>query len=148
MSEWAAAEGSILPLGSAWIEAESVYKERDGNNFPISHWLWNGSIVPLGEDVVKGDLHVLLESRGILPAGFVNLVKDAYFHLQSCGRFGLGHVVLDGLQRLKDHSSTRPGQMREQAVLNRIVLRAVRRVMGHANLDAQLVRQLLEVLLE
>src|ERR1700678_4047498 len=123
-------------------------KERDGNNFPVSCRLWNSPIVPFGENFVEDDLHVLFESRGIFPASFVDLVEDAYFHLQSRGRFGLGHVVLDGLQCLEDHASTRTGQMRKQAVLNRIVLRAVRRVMGHANLDAQFVRQFLEVLLK
>ena len=59
-----------------------------------------------------------------------------------------GHVVLDGLQRVEDHTAARPGQVWEQAVLNRIVLRAVRRVMRHTDLDAQSVRQLLEVLFE
>jgi hypothetical protein len=127
---------------------QSILKERDGNNFPISRWLGNSAIVPFGKNFVKDDLHALLESRSILPAGFVYLVEEADFYLQSGGRFGLGHVVLDGLQRVEDHSSTRPGQMREQAVLNRIVLRTVRRVMGHADLDAQPVRQFLEVLFE
>src|SRR5271157_5871496 len=130
------------------VTIEGDPKERDGNNFPISRWLGNSAIVPFGKNFVKDDLHALLESRSILPAGFVYLVEEADFHLQSGGRFGLGHVVLDGLQRVEDHSSTRPGQMREQAVLNRIVLRTVRRVMGHADLDAQPVRQFLEVLLE
>src|SRR3954447_5343879 len=123
-------------------------KERDGNNFPISHGLGNSAIVPSREDAVKDDLHVLLESRRILPAGFVDLVKDVYFDLQSGRRFGLGHVVPDRLQRAEDHSSTRPGQMWEQAVLNRIVLRAVGRVMGYSDLDAKPVRQSLEILLE
>ena len=72
-------------------------KERDVNNFPVSRWLGNSSIVPFGENLVENDLHALLKARGILPAGFVDLVKDAYFHLQSGGRLGLGHVVLDGL---------------------------------------------------
>jgi hypothetical protein len=72
-------------------------KERDANNFPVSRWLGNSSIVPFGENFVERDLHALLEALGILPAGFVDLVKDAYFHIQSGGRFGLGHVVLDGL---------------------------------------------------
>src|SRR5208337_3192265 len=104
--------------------------ERDVNNFPISRWLGNSAIVPFGKNFVKDDLDALLESRSILPAGFVYLVEEAYLHLQSGGRFGFGHVVLDGPQRVEDHSSTRAGQMREQAVLNRIVLRTVRRVMG------------------
>jgi len=82
------------------------------------------------------------------PAGFVGPLEDAHLDLQSGGRRGLGHVVPDGLQCVEDHPATHPGQMREQPVLNRVVLRAVRRVMGHANLDAHPVRQLLEVFLE
>src|SRR5208337_2985550 len=146
-SHLAAAAPALQHPGEVPTPAASA-KERDGNNFPISRWLGNSAIVPFGKNFVKDDLHALLESRSILPAGFVYLVEEADFHLQSGGRFGLGHVVLDGLQRVEDHSSTRPGQMREQAVLNRIVLRTVRRVMGHADLDAQPVRQFLEVLLE
>ena len=41
-----------------------------------------------------------------------------------------------------------PRQVVEQAVLNRIPLRAVRRVVGHANLDAKPVRQRLKVVFE
>src|SRR5208337_1492026 len=142
----------LRPGGLSLIKSNQIRglltKERDVNNFPISRWLGNSAIVPFGKNFVKDDLHALLESRSILPAGFVYLVEEAYLHLQSGGRFGFGHVVLDGPQRVEDHSSTRAGQMREQAVLNRIVLRTVRRVMGHADLDAQPVRQFLEVLLE
>ena len=122
--------------------------ERAGNNFPISHWLGNSPIVPLGEKLVEHNLHGLLESRGILPARLVHLVKDAHLDLEALLRFGLRHVVPNGLERVEDHSATRPGQVGEQAVLNRIPLRAVRRVVGHANLDAKPVRQLLKVFFE
>jgi serine/threonine-protein kinase len=49
-------------------------KERDGNNFPISRWLWNSSVVPFGQNFVEHDLHGLLEPYGILSACFVGLV--------------------------------------------------------------------------
>ena len=110
--------------------------------------LGNSSIVPLGEKLVEHNLHGLLESRGILPARLVHLVKDAHVDLEALLRFGLRHVVPNGLERVEDHSATRPGQVGEQAVLNRIPLRAVRRVVGHANLDAKPVRQLLKVFFE
>src|SRR5271157_6130534 len=97
-------------------------KERAGNKFPISNGLGNSPIVPLGEKLVEHNLHGLLESHGVLPARLVHLVKDAHLDLQALLRFGLRHVVPNGLERVKDHSATRPGQVREQAVLNRIVL--------------------------
>ena len=88
-------------------------KERAGNNFPISHRLGNSPIVPLGEKLVEHNLHGLLESCGILPARLVHLVKDAHLYLQAFLRFSLRHVVSNGLNRVEDHSATRPGQVGE-----------------------------------
>jgi hypothetical protein len=112
----------------------------------MSHGLGHGLVVPLGEDLVEDDFHCLLESHGTFAACLVHLMEDAHSDRQTRGGFGLGDVVPHCLQRLEDHPATRPRHMREKAVLNWIVLRAVGRVVGHADLDAQPVCQLLTIL--
>ncbi len=128
--------GAAVNYGTMTI-SNSTIKERDANNFPISHELWNSAIVPFGKNVVEDDLHILLEGRRILPAGLVDLAEKPYFHLQSRGRFRLGHVVLNGLQRVENHAAARQVKWGNNHVVQiRIVLRAVRWVM-HATRDHQ-----------
>ena len=62
--------------------------------------------------------------------------ENAHLDLQSRGCFSLGHVVPSNLQGLKDHPATRPRYMGKEAVLDRIVLGAVGRVVGDPDLDA------------
>ena len=57
------------------VRQVTVAKERGANNFPISHGLGYGAIVPFGENFVEDDLHVFLESRSILPTGLVDLAE-------------------------------------------------------------------------
>ena len=82
------------------------------------------------------------------PASLVHLVENAHLHGQSHGRFGLRHIVPGNLQSSEDHPTTGPRHVGKEAVLDRIVLGAVGRVVRDSDLDAKPVRQLLEFLLK
>ena len=123
------------------------FKERARNNFPI-YVTRDGAVVPLGQEVVEEDFHVLFESLGTLAAGVVDLVENVHGHLQAGAGGGLFHQALDDLDRVEDHALAGAGHMREQAVLDGVVLGTVRRVVGHADFQPQTLSQLLQFLLE
>lgn len=65
-------------------------------------------------------------------------------------RFGMrfSHGVACHLQGCQQQSLTRPRDMRKESVLNGIVLRTIRWIVGHAEFQAQMDRQLFEMILE
>ena len=92
---------------------------------------------------VKDDGDVCLETFGILAPCMVQLVHD----LQPLAGLGFGHQFFDGLQGVKHHALTGAGDMREQTVLDWVVLGGVGRVMGDADFHAHTFHQLLQVFL-
>ena len=50
------------------------------NKLPISCAFGNGSVVPLGQVIVKEYLHIVFEISGVLPPGLVRLVKASHRH--------------------------------------------------------------------
>ena len=56
--------------------------------------------------------------------------------------------VFDQFDRLKDDSLASARDVREDAVFDRVVLRAIRRVVSHSNLDPQSIGQTLQLCLE
>ena len=65
------------------------------------------------------------------------LVDHVHRDRQALAGRGLLHQVLDDLDRVEDHPLARPGHVREEPVLDRVVLRAVRRVVRHPHLQFQ-----------
>ena len=61
---------------------------------------------------------------------------------------GFGHEFADDLPTLEDDALTGSGDMGKEAMLNRIVLGAVGRIVGDANFDADVIGQCLQVLFE
>ena len=102
----------------------------------------------MGQKVVEEDFHVLLESLGTLAAGGVDLVQDVHGHLQAGAGGGLFHQGFDDLECMEDHALTGASHVREQPVLDGVVLGTVRRVVRHADFQPQALGQLLEFLLE
>jgi hypothetical protein len=64
--------------------------------------------------------------------------------------FGVGfsHGVACHLQGFQQQSLTRSRDMRKESVFDGIILRTVRRIVRHAEFQAQMVRQLFEMILE
>ena len=61
---------------------------------------------------------------------------------------GFGDEFANNLPALEDDTLTGLCDVGKEAVLNRIVLGAVGRIMGNANFDADVIRQCLQVLFE
>jgi hypothetical protein len=125
-----------------------VPKDMVQNNFPISGGLGEGSVVPLREVVVEGDLHGGFVVGGVLATGFIDLVEEAHGHFQAGGGFGTLDELLGDLDAVEDHALARAGDVREDAMFDRVVFRAVGRVVRDADLDADAVRQSLQILFE
>lgn len=118
------------------------------NNFPVSGQLGEDEVVLFGEVVIEGDLHGGFEVGGVLATGLVHLVEEAHGDLQS----GRGLRAFDELFRdldgVKDHALAGAGDVREGEVLDGVVLRAVRRVVRDADLEAESIGQSLQVFFE
>jgi hypothetical protein len=82
---------------------------------------------------------MLLETVRTLPPDLVHFVEDVYRHTQSRVGLGLLHQRFDDVDRVKDHSLTRPRQMREEALLDRIVLGGIWRIVGDADLKPKAI---------
>ena len=75
-------------------------------------------------------------------------MEDINGRTQSLPCAGLGHLLLDQPEGREYHALTGEGHMREEAVFDRVVLRAPWRIVGHANLDLESIRQSLQMVLE
>lgn len=123
-------------------------KEQILNNSTKRDYFWRDRIVPLREIFVKDHAHLLFEMSGSFAPRRIHFVENTDVHAQAsfCGR-GC-HEVSEELDTRKNHPLTRTGQVRKQAVLNRIVLGGVGRIVRDPDFDAQGLRQLLQVLFE
>jgi hypothetical protein len=116
--------------------------------FPISVGLWHGAVVPFGQVIVEQDFHGLFEVVGVFAAGGVGLVKQIDGDSQSGAGLGAFDELFGDLDGVKDDALAGPGDVREDLMFDRIVLRAVGRIVGHAQFQLQTVGQPLQVFLE
>jgi len=105
-------------------------------------------IVPLWEDRVKDDRHVLFEGFTYRPPSFIEFVQDPNCDREPLVRLGLLDSSQHRVQGIKQDTLTGSGDVAEQAAFDRIALRAIRRVVCHADRDCQVVDQALAVFLE
>ena len=105
----------------------------------------NGSIIPLRQEVVKDNPHVLQEVGSYLAAGLIDFIND----MNKCHQPGLGvsffHQFFDQFDGSEDHPLAGTGNMGEQAMFNGVPLGAIRRIMGDADFDPDLISQGLEI---
>jgi hypothetical protein len=118
------------------------------NNFPILWGLRHDVVVPFPEAVVEHDLHVGFEVIGVLSAGFVDLLENAYGHPQSGRGLHPFDELFGNLDAVKNHPLARACDVGKHAMLDRIVLGAIRRAMSDSQLDAEPVGEALQVFLE
>ena len=81
---------SPLPEGRAALNEAALRRHSRGerghvkelvkNKLPISCAFGNGSVVPLGQVIVKEYLHIVFEISGVLPPGLVRLVEASHRH--------------------------------------------------------------------
>ena len=106
------------------------------------------SVVPFGKRTVSDDAAGFEEVCGDFAAGFEGSVQDGGRHRQPSLRVSAGDQVAHQFHRFKHHALAGASHMREDAMFDGIVLRTVRRVVSHSNLDAQTVGQVLQGFLE
>ena len=123
-------------------------KDLADNNFPKLVCLWNGTIVPARKDVIEEDTHRFEEIRRTLFARRIDPRQNIHGHLQPLGGLRLFHEVLGDGDRMEHHTLTGPGHMGKEAVLDRVVLRTVGRILRHPDFQAHLIREGLQRLLE
>ena len=98
--------------------------------------------------VIEEDFHVLLEVVGVFAADGVDLVQQANGHSQSGAGLRAFDELLGDLHGVEDDALAGAGDVGEDLMFDRIVLRAVGRIVGDAQFDLQAVRQSLQVFLE
>ena len=112
--------------------------------------LWGDGVVPFREEIVELDgcsndgFHFVRR----FPTGFVDSVDHIHSRAKSGTRGRLPHQFDDSLQRIKQHARADAAQMRKQTTLDRIVFRAVTRVVGHTNGHLRAVGNQLKIVLE
>ena len=96
----------------------------------------------------QNDAHVGFEVFCDFASSLINILDDFNHDLQAFAGMGLFHQLFDQSDAGKDHALTGVGYMGKQAVLNRIVLGAIGRIMRNVDLDFKLINQFLEVFFE
>ena len=89
-----------------------------------------------------------LEVVGDFAAGLIDGLDDVDHDVQALAGVGLCHQFFDQGHTGKDHALAGAGDVRKEAVLNRVVLGTVGRVVGNANFEAQFIGEFLEVFFE
>lgn len=86
--------------------------------------LWNGRVVPLRQDLIKADRDSLFEVISNFATGLVKLINDSNGDSQTLTGFGLGHQLANKVKTLENDALASSGDMGEEAMFNRIILRA------------------------
>ena len=73
------------------------------SKFPLSREFGNSAVVPLGQVLVKNDLHVLFEIGSVFTPRFIHLVQNPYRHAQACRGLRPFDEVLCDIHAVKDH---------------------------------------------
>lgn len=89
-----------------------------------------------------------LKSLRNLAAGLVAPTDDVHRCLQAGGGRCFTHLADHCGKRIEQNSLTRSGNVWKKPAFNRVVLGAVAWIVGHADLDSQIVHQILQVLFE
>ncbi len=127
-----------------------VHASRDlvRYNFPISAGFGEGAVIPFWQVGVEEDFHGLFEVLGTSTAGCVTLFQNVHRDTQARASLRSFDELPRNFHRVKNHPLAGPREMRKHAMLDRIVLRAVRRIVRHANFQPQTRGQPLQILLE
>ena len=92
------------------------------NNFPISAFRRDGTVVPAGHILIKDDAHRFEEIFSYFFTGDVNTVQNVNLHLQALGGFGHCDKFAGNLHCVKHNTLAGARDMGKQTVLNRVVL--------------------------
>ena len=99
------------------------------NNYRV----WNGAIVPSRQKIIQNNPHSLFEIIGDFSSGLIDGLNNLDEHFQSFAGRGLFDELLDQIDTCEKDALTGSGNMRKEAMLNRIVFGTVGRIMGNPN---------------
>src|SRR5579864_2251518 len=135
--------------GNGWegevARTHAALRTRDLLTSPFG---WNGTIVPCGKLLVKEDFRRFLVAfwrlvaDWVISAEYVNRGCETSF----CAR--PSHGLANHLQRREYQPLAHACHVRKETVLDRVVLRTIRRIMGHADFTANAIRQMLQMVFE
>ena len=119
---------------------------EDAKDRPLNYSLILGggsdsSVVPLWQEFVKEDGHVVLEISGHFATGLIDAVNLIDRDREALAGLGLGDELRDQFTSRKDDALTGAGDMREEPVFNRVVLGAIGRIMSDADFNADFIDQ-------
>ncbi len=109
---------------------------------------WESAVIPLGQEIIKDNAHVVPEICGYFTTGFVDLVNNMDKSFQSGLGAGFFHQFFDEFAAGEDHALASAGNMREETVFAGVVFRAIGWIVSNANFDPDFIGQCLQVLLE
>ena len=78
----------------------------------------------------------------------IHFVKRGVGEFQAGAGRNAAQALPHNLERAKDQAGPGPRDMRKQTMFDRVVLRAIGRIVGHANRNAERVDQPLQILFE
>ena len=107
------------------------------NKFPFSRAFGDGTVVPLGQVIIKDNFHVLFEIGRVCAPRFLHLVQTPYRHAQARRGLRPFAAMLCDLHGVKAHPLAGARDVRTSPVCARSVLGTVRRIMGHTHLQSQ-----------
>jgi hypothetical protein len=117
------------------------------NKSPISCAFGNSAVVPLGQVIIKNDLHVLFEIGSVFAPRFIHLVQPPYRHAQACRGLRPFDEGLCDVHRVNDHPLAGVPAVWTHPGFERIVRGTGRRSMGHTHLQPQAIDYPLQVFL-
>ena len=117
-------------------------------NFSTSLFQGNGTIVPCGKFLVEDDSHGLFVVLRCFFARFIFSFEEMHGRCQSRGRVRFRHLFQRRLDRVEDDTLAGPCDVGKESVFDGVVLRFVRRVVAHADFQADSIRQFLQAVFE
>jgi len=106
---------------------------------------WWYSVIPLGKLVIKNNRHVLFEPlRDFAPRG-IGFRANIHADFKAGLRLRFRHQVFDQLHAAEHNALTRACQVGKQAMLNRVVLGRVRRVVRDSHRHTDVLHDLRKV---
>ena len=92
------------------------------NNFPISCAFGHGSVVPLGQVIIKDNFHIVFEISGIFAPSLVHRVQEPYRHSQTSRGVRPFDELSRYVYRMEDHPLAGASDVREHLVFDGLYL--------------------------
>ena len=114
-------------------------KERGLNKTGKLGMARSSDIIPLREVVIKKDRQILFEKIIDFAFGFKNGVKNRGKDIQTRLGGSVCHKFLNNVDGFENNALTSARHMAKEPMLDRVIFRGVRRIMGNPNGDTKFI---------